>query len=303
MKKNILVLASFFIVQLTIAQTNNIGKSFMSGDYKGKQFQLGSEMAKTVVLNNITAYNLNDGSDLFYASASITDNAPLIKWHNSMKYLNEVPKAIFSIKTKESNDELVFLYADEDRIYKNGSKQKLKVMELFSVNPSGKITSFDQFYQIPESNEFGKETGGKYIPEQINSKNKETTFEFSNRGEIEAMEKFAKAFNAMDSKACAELLADKVIIHDFDGNIINFTKEMLPAMFDEYSSLNWKLNAIVPLKLTNTDPISSAFVSSTEKRVFKNGTVWEKELNESFNFDLNGKIFEITQFSRAMDKK
>jgi hypothetical protein len=218
-----------------------------------------------------------------------------------MKSLNEVPKAIFSIKAKESNDELVFLYADENRVYKNGSTQKLKVMELFSVNPAGIITTFDQFYQIPASNEFGQETGGKYIPAVANKTEK--TFQFSNRGEVEAIEKFVKAYNAMDSKACAELLADKVVIHDFDGKVVNFTKDMLPAMFAEYSSLNWKPSAIVPLKITNTDPISSAFVSATEKRVFKNGTVWEKELNESFYFDLNGKIFEITQFSRELDKK
>ena len=81
------------------------------------------------------------------------------------------------------------------------------------------------------------------------------------------------------------------------------TKAMLPAVFGEYTSLDWRPLSMIPIKLTDTDPASGVLVNATEKRVLKNGTVWEKELLENFYFDLNGKISEITQFSRGLDKK
>jgi len=39
-------------------------------------------------------------------------------------------------------------------------------------------------------------------------------------------------------------------------------------------------------------------VYSNEKRVSKNGKIWEKELMEIFYFNLEGKISSITQFAR-----
>jgi len=67
--------------------------------------------------------------------------------------------------------------------------------------------------------------------------------------------------------------------------------------------VDWKLGLIIPFKLTNTDPASGIMVYSTEKRVFKDGTVRDKDLVELFGFNLAGKIDSITQFLRDKTKK
>jgi hypothetical protein len=288
-----------------MAQAPTAGKIFISTKNVGKKFQLGTDKAVDIVLNNIKAYNLNDGSDVaqYVDDANPASLQSMIRnWHNTMKSLNEVPHAAFPIKVQGGKNETVVVMADEDRIYKNGSTQKLSVIELFEVTPEGKIASFDQFTQIPATNEFGQATGGKYYAPK-NPKMDGTSFQFSNRGEITTMEKFMSAYNKMDVATCASLMADSVKIHDFDGNIMYLTKAMLPAVFGEYKSLDWKPLSMIPVKLTDTDPASSILVNATEKRVFKNGTVWEKELLENFFIDNNGKISEIYQFSRGLDKK
>ena len=55
------------------------------------------------------------------------------------------------------------------------------------------------------------------------------------------------------------------------------------------------------LKIQNTDPASGVLVSATEKRVAKDGTVWDKELMEQFYFNADGKIEYVEQWVR--DKK
>jgi hypothetical protein len=59
---------------------------------------------------------------------------------------------------------------------------------------------------------------------------------------------------------------------------------------------------ILPFKLKDTDPVSGAMVYATEKRVLKDGTVWEKNLVEFFRFNLDGKIDSVEQFSRGLKK-
>ena len=75
-------------------------------------------------------------------------------------------------------------------------------------------------------------------------------------------------------------------------------KKDLHAMVDGYTSLDWKIWGILPFKIANTDPVSGILVTSTEKRIAKDGSVWEKALVELFQFDLNGKISAIDQYSR-----
>jgi hypothetical protein len=60
---------------------------------------------------------------------------------------------------------------------------------------------------------------------------------------------------------------------------------------------------MIPVKLTDTDPASAIMVNATEKRVLKNGTSWEKDLLETFYINNDGKISEIYQYSRGLDKK
>jgi hypothetical protein len=305
MKKLVLLIAIIATASNLMAQAPAAGKILVSSKNAGKKFQLGSDKSVDIVLNNIKAYNLNDGSDVaqYVDDANPGSLQSMIRdWHNTMKSLNEVPQAAFPVKVQGRENETVFVLADEDRIYKNGSKQKLSVIELFEVTPKGKIASFIQYTQIPTTNEFGQTTGGKYYSPK-NSKLDGTTFQFSNRGEIATMEKFMSAYNVMDVATCASLMADSVKIHDFDGNVMFLTKAMLPAVFGEYTSLDWKPLSMIPVKLTDTDPASAIMVNATEKRVLKNGTIWEKDLLETFYINNDGKISEIYQYSRGLDKK
>ena len=66
--------------------------------------------------------------------------------------------------------------------------------------------------------------------------------------------------------------------------------------------LEWKPGLILPFKLQDTDPVSGIIVYATEKRVLKDGSVWDKNLIELFRYNLAGKIDQITQFSREKTK-
>ena len=56
--------------------------------------------------------------------------------------------------------------------------------------------------------------------------------------------------------------------------------------------------SIVPLKIYDTDPLAGVTVYSTEKRVGKDGSVWEKKLVEWFYFDIDGKIQAFDQYAQ-----
>lgn len=297
MKKIVLfgaLVASVFSVS---AQTT-AGKIF-SGPDAGKGFQFGSEKSSQVILDMVKDYNSNDSEkDLSHYSPEmqkITGDFNK-KWHAYAKKINNVPYAILPIKVAGSTDEIVMLQSTEEREAIDGSKQKMNLFELFKVDKSGKISDFNQFSRIPASNEFGKTEGGKFYSKgETNGR----PFQFSNRGEVEAIEKLNKAYNAMDITATLDFFADKVTITDFDGNKVVLAKNDLRAMVDGYASLDWKINGILPIKIAYTDPVSGVFVTSTEKRVAKDGSVWNKSLVEIFQFDLNGKISAIDQYSQG----
>jgi hypothetical protein len=79
------------------------------------------------------------------------------------------------------------------------------------------------------------------------------------------------------------------------------TDSFFDSYFENFESMEWKAYGIVPLKIENTDPESGVLVTATEKRVSKDGTVWEKELVEQFYFNIDGKISYVEQWIR--DKK
>lgn len=140
--------------------------------------------------------------------------------------------------------------------------------------------------------------GGKYL--DANSKYNNRPFVFSNRGETEAILKLSAAYNKMDAVTCASLSADKVNITDFDGNKAVMTQKDWEAYFAQYQSLNWEIHAIVPIRIKDTDPSSGVLVVATETRVSNDGTVWKKELNEFFMFNLDMKIDAISQYYQGV---
>jgi len=294
-----------FIASACIVNAQTAGKVF-TGENEGKKFQLGSEKSMNTVLEATKAYNaVNHDAEVALWSEEFvkTGGENHKKSMATLKSVTNKPMAMLPVKIQGSNNEIVLVQSTEERIFKNGSKQNLNLFELFYIDNAGKISNLQQYANIPATNEYGKTSGGKYIASKPGSASDGSSLQFSNRGEVAAMENLAKAYNAMDVQGFASLIADEVTIEGFDGSKIKLTKEMIPAMFAQYQSVDWKLGLILPFKLTNTDPASGILVYSTEKRVMKDGTVWDKDLVELFGFNLAGKIDSITQFSREKTKK
>jgi len=301
--KKIILLGAFIASTISLsAQT--AGKIF-SGPNAGKVYQLGSEKSSQIVLDAVKAYNSNSSAAemaLWTEEMQKTGGDFNRKWHSSMKSLNDVPISILPIKVQGSTDEIVLLQSVEDRVANDGSKQKMNLFELFTVNKAGKVSNFQQYSTIPSTNEFGKTSGGKWITTNPADENNGRSFQFSNRGEIAAIEKWVKAYNAMDAAGVYEVVADEIKTVDFEGKKAVLKKSDWPTYFAMFKSLEWKPDMILPFKITNTDPVSGILVSSTEKRVLKDGTVWEKKMIEFFTFNLEGKISNAEQFARPIVK-
>ena len=293
-----------FIASTISLSAQTAGKIF-SGPSAGKAFQLGSEKSSQIVLDAVKAYNSNSSAAemaLWTEEMQKTGGDFNRKWHSSMKSLNDVPISILPIKVQGSTDEIVLLQSVEDRVANDGSKQKMNLFELFTVNKAGKVSNFQQYSTIPSTNEFGKTSGGKWITTNPADENNGRSFQFSNRGEIAAIEKWVKAYNAMDAAGVYEVVADEIKTVDFEGKKAVLKKSDWPTYFAMFKSLEWKPDMILPFKITNTDPVSGILVSSTEKRVLKDGTVWEKKMIEFFTFNLEGKISNAEQFARPIVK-
>jgi hypothetical protein len=303
MKK--IILLGAFVAATFAVNAQQAGKVFV-GNSEGKQFQFGSEKSTNIVLDAVKAYNSNvteEYSKFWSAEMIAKYKSQAQDPQKEYKAVVNKPMAIVPLKVDGQANEVVLLQSTEERIYKNGAKQNLDLFELFFVDKAGKLANFQQYYSIPANAEYGNTYGGKLLSNKPGADPKGLALQFTNRGEIEAIENLAKAWNTMDAKAFASIIADEVIIESMDGTKTKLTKEMLPAMFAEYKSLDWKPGMILPFKVKDTDPESGIIVFSNEKRVLKDGTVWDKNLVELFGFNLAGKIDSIVQFSREKTKK
>jgi len=305
MKKNIQTLALSFILtaactQIAFSQSpKSAGKVFKEGADKDKVYTLGSDKSMNVVLESMKAYNTNDAAkDLsFYSDEVAKESASFInQWHASMKKLNQVPYALVPLRLKGSDEDIVFSWSQENREWKNGSKQKLNLLEIYSVNKEGKITNFTQFQNVPKSNEFGLADGGK-----IYLKDSTATFTFTNRGEVETVEKMVAAFNKMDASAIADLHTDSITFNHSNGFKEKVaSKQFFSSYFDKVQSVNWKIDGILPYKITDTDPESGIMVSGVMKEVFKDGTVSQRKQMIVLSYNLNGKISGADNFTKAL---
>jgi ketosteroid isomerase-like protein len=126
---------------------------------------------------------------------------------------------------------------------------------------------------------------------------------FSNRGEVEVIEKLVAAYNNKDAEACNAVFAEDAEFLDSEGNKMILTKELWETLISSFTELSWEVQSIVPLKIQNTDTESGVTVFSRERRVHADGTVWEKELVEWFYFNKEGKIARVTQYERSLPKE
>jgi len=119
---------------------------------------LGDDKAMNVVLESIKAYNTNDAEkDLSFSSKDRAEKTRdfTIKYHKAMKSLDQKPYLSFPLKVQGAEDNLVFTLSEENRVYNNGSKEKIYVFEVNTVNKDLKISNFKQFVARPKENEFG----------------------------------------------------------------------------------------------------------------------------------------------------
>ena len=303
MKKLILV---FFISSITInaQKIKSAGKWMGEGEFQNQPMIFGDDKAMLTVMKAIDAYNKGD-ADLelsYYTDEYVKKNGDFLKkWHEKTSMLSMKPWVIFPVKIKGDDRTQVLSWSVEEREWKNGSKQKQNLMEIFVVDDeSGKINNFVQWRRNYPDNEFGLSSGGKYLGKNDNQYTGRKIV-FSNRGETEKMEALIDAYNKKDFEACKDFFVDGSIVYGADGSKTTFTHDMWNTYFENYKSINWKPYSIAPLKIADTDPASRVEVYGVEERTMNNGDVWKKELIEHFYFNLDGRIEQVVQFERSIE--
>ena len=302
--KSILIIVLVFSSQLLSAQKiKKAGIHLIADENNGKSYVFGQQAAVNTVLDAARNYTLRD-VDAMMENYSPAFGTQVVegnrKWLNAMEQISMAPYRLIPVKIKDTDETLVLTWSREDRKWKNGSQQNLDLMEIFTVNQNNKITGFSQWARKDRTSQFGLSSGGKFYGKKTTEVTGRSLV-FSNRGEIEVLEKFFKDYNNMDGAACSQAFAVKAIMNGHDGMQATLSKKDWYGMFDSYQSVEWKPYSIAPLKIEDTDPISGATVLSREKRIYKDGSIWEKELVEIFYFDLEGKIFNVVQYARDLN--
>jgi hypothetical protein len=276
------------------------GKNLVAGDTYGKTYSIGDNAMSKKLQILAEAYSMQNTDELVkhYDAEFLGENGveSTRKWLESMDSINMEPYVIIPVKLEGDPDTKVLAWSKEERYYKNGSYEKLDLMEFFNFNKEGKVDKFRQWKAIDSAN-FGKSYGGKFIGKKDNEYSGRPLV-FSDRNEVAIIEKLIKDYNEMNVAEFSKPFADVTTLNDYKGNAMKMEKKDMAGIFNDYKSVNWVPYAIVPLKIYNTDAASGVQVMSKETRVFKNGKVWEKELFEIFYFNLEGKITSMTQFAR-----
>ncbi len=302
--KSILMIILILSTHLLSAQKiKKAGIHLGADENNGKPYVFGQQEAVNAVWDAARNYTLKD-VDGMIENYSAAFGAQVIernrKCLNAMEQISMAPYRMIPVKIEDTEETLVLTWSVEERKWKNGSQQNLDLMEIFTVNQNNKITGFSQWARTERTSQFGLSSGGKFYGKKTTEVTGRSLV-FSNRGEIEVLEKFFKDYNNMDGAGCSQAFADQATMNGYDGMQSTLSKDDWSTMFDSYQSVEWKPYSIAPLKISDTDPVSGATVLSREKRIYKDGSVWEKELVEIFYFDLEGKIFNVIQYSRELN--
>ncbi|MDG1384424.1 MAG: hypothetical protein P8P50_02695 [Flavobacteriaceae bacterium] len=275
------------------------------GENNGKSFVIGSDASVETVKKIAKDYSAKDATALMSNyTPEFAERASdwSTEWLGSMETISMDPYMIIPVKMKDSEKTMVLAWSTEDRNFKDGSIENLNLMEIFTVDKDNKVTAFGQWSNRLKTSNFGLSYGGKFIGDG-ESEWSGRPLVFSNRGEVEAIEKLVADYNNKDAAACSEAFAEGAEFLDSEGNTMVLTQELWQSLMDSFVELSWEVKSIVPLKIQNTDTESGVTVFSREKRVLADGTVWEKELVEWFYFNKDGKIARATQYERSLPKE
>ena len=275
------------------------------GENNGKSFVIGSDASVETVKKIAKDYSAKDATALMSNyTPEFAERASdwSTEWLGSMETISMDPYMIIPVKMKDSEKTMVLAWSTEDRNFKDGSIENLNLMEIFTVDKDNKVTAFGQWSNRLKTSNFGLNYGGKFIGDG-ESEWSGRPLVFSNRGEVEAIEKLVADYNNKDAAACSEAFAEGAEFLDSEGNTMVLTQELWQSLMESFVELSWEVKSIVPLKIQNTDTESGVTVFSREKRVLADGTVWEKELVEWFYFNKDGKIARATQYERSLPKE
>ena len=299
------LLYSLTLCSCLFVTAQSAGVFLGEGENNGKSFVIGSDASVATVQKIAKDYSAKDAAALM--SNYTTEFAERAsewstEWLGSMETISMDPYMIIPVKMKDSENTMVLAWSTEDRNFKDGSIENLNLMEIFTVDKDNKVMAFGQWSNRIKSSNFGLNYGGKFIGDG-ESEWSGRPLVFSNRGEVEAIEKLVADYNNKDASGCSEAFAEGAKFLDSDGNTMVLSQEVFQSLMDSFVELSWKIYSIVPLKIQNTDTESGVTVFSREKRVLADGTVWEKELVEWFYFNKDGKISRVTQYERNLPKE
>ena len=293
-----LILLSVVLLSIFSCE-NKGGVSLEENANKGNSYSFGDPALTKNIIDMAAAYTSQDTDKLLsYYDDSLNskdDKAGTKKWLESMNSISMKPYKIIPL-SMNGEDQQVLAWSKEERDYKNGSYEKLDLMELFVLNKEGKVKGFKQWKSIDSVN-FGMATGGKFFGKKP-GENSGRPFMFSNRNETKMLETMIGHYNKMEINEVSSFFAEQITINDYEGNLIKMSNKELSAMFSDYRSVKWTPYSMIPIKIANTDAASGVMVFSNERRVLKSGKIWEKELMEMIYFDLDGKISSIDQFAK-----
>ncbi len=208
------------------------------------------------------------------------------------------PWAMVPLRRVDDDGAFVVSWSYDESVQDNGSKSATHYIDVLRFNDEdeGKLSGMWSTYRPDvENSEYGLPEGGKFIGLNPENEYSGRAFVFSNRGEVETMEKFLELANNMDTEAAFELLTDPFQYNGSDVSHDDFREIMANR-----ESQDWKPWAMIPIKIKDTDPESGLIVHSRAKIVNKDGTVYEFDAAETYFFNLEGKISGVNQFTRAI---
>ena len=276
-------------------------------ELNGNAYVLADDKSMDTVQASTDAYNARDWDAMkaLYRDDFVENSAENMTdyFDNQVESLNMNIYAMLPVRLEEDDWTRVLTWATEDRTFQNGSKERHELFEIYYIDEEGKLGGWNQWNRVdpdPEFTTHGLAEGGKFFG-RGESEYSGRPLVFSNRGEVEILEKFFADYNNMDGEAVAGYFADEWTFKAATGGTSQRTSEGMKSVFDNLDSVTWTPFSMVPLKIKDTDPGSGVTVYSTEKRVNKDGTVWEKDLVELFFFDLDGKIDGVEQYTRDLE--
>ncbi len=123
-------------------------------------------------------------------------------------------------------------------------------------------------------------------------------FTIATSNEDEIFMEMAEAFNRMDAEALWSYSTDTVMMRNIEGMEIPLTQADMAGFFSSADSLNWDIDAVIPVKVTGSDQVR-VLVDSREVIYMKDGNVIKKHLFEEFTFE-DGKMVKVRQWDAAM---